>query len=78
MATKEDNKHKRYRVLWWHPAGMEDVPCSISYHTPSGKQKTASTGDIVDDLPVASIGLPGQEDIRTFIVSVHVEEVSEE
>jgi hypothetical protein len=68
---------KTYRVLNWHPAesGIEE-PCAINYLA-GGKEKRAVSGDVVDDLPASAIGLPGQEDIRTFIVGVHIEEAGE-
>lgn len=74
MASK---RKLQWRVLDWG-AGAEGAPCSISYLDAHGRERTAREGDVVSDIPTSAIGRRGQEDIRSFILGVHIEEVGSE
>lgn len=74
---KSKQKTTAYQVLDWG-AGTKEAPCSIEYMGAEGQVRHAQTGDLVDDLPVSAIGKPGQEDIRSLILGVHIAEVEGE
>lgn len=73
QAQAQAQAQKRYRVLDWG-AGTEDAPCQIHYLV-KGVEVSAKTGDVISDIPTTAIGRRGQEDIRSFILGTHIEEV---
>lgn len=75
MATVQAKTNSKYRVLDWG-AGNEKSPCSITYLV-GDKEKRAVTGDVVDDIPQSAIGIPGQEELRSFIIGVNIEKVGD-